>query len=392
MAESTPKLAYISRAALFLVGPDGTPERVESRFGEDARARSRRLAARDAWKQEGGGGMLSGGALWGGMPADPEALRIAIRGLGRGRQPGELLYTLDTGDVTGVFKLDAGEEQRLFHSNQHRVDFLAAHPEVDQIACSVAGEDGSAHLAVMASDGSEIRAVTEGDSVDEAPSWVPGRERTLVYQSAGVGRNGDGYRMALGPFSIEQLDLESGELKTRAEDPRHDLLSPRVAPDGALHFLRRPYEPAAGRSHWQALGDFLMMPFRILYAIFQWLNVFTAMYTGRKLTSAGGPERDGPDVKWMFIWGNLIEAAKAERRGRLRGDDAPALVPKTWELVRSDPSGASEVLARGVLGFDIARDGTVLYTNGSAVERLAPGGSPERICTGQRIEGVVALD
>ena len=48
------------------------------------------------------------------------------------------------------------------------------------------------------------------------------------------------------------------------------------------------------------------------------------------------------------------------------------------------------LLAEAV-GFDVARDGTVLYTNGSAIERLTPGGEAERVCTGQRIEGVVAL-
>jgi hypothetical protein len=133
------------------------------------------------------------------------------------------------------------------------------------------------------------------------------------------------------------------------------------------------------------------MPFRLLFAVFQWLNLFTAMYTGRKLTSSGGPEREGPDLKWMVVWGNLIEARKAERRGRMRGEEAPDLVPRSYELVRHRPDGEPEVLARAVLAFDLASDGTILVSNGSAVDRLEPDGHRERLCTAPRIGQVVAL-
>ncbi|MGH0033921.1 MAG: hypothetical protein ACQGVK_02705 [Myxococcota bacterium] len=401
------RFAYVSGDALYVCEGEGVVRRVESRFGQAVRDRAQRIAQRHAWKREGQrDGLLSGRSLWGSAAGEADALRVAIVGVGRGRRPGELLYALDTDEVSGVFAVptrepddgegqgegEGPEEDRLFHSNHVRVDQLAAHPSADAIACSVRADQGATQIGVMKADGTGLDQVTEGDSLDQAPCWVPGRERTLVFQSAGIGRDSNGEPVALAPFAVEQLDLETGELLTRAESPRFDYLTPRIGPDGLLYTLRRPWQGDAAPSHWNALLDFLAMPFRLLHALFQWLNLFTAMYTGRKLTSSGGPEQDGPDVKWMVVWGNLIEAHKAERRGRLRGEDAPDLVPRSYELVRHRPDGEPEVLAKAVLAFDVASDGSLLVSNGSAVDCIAPDGARKRLVTAARIGQVVALD
>jgi hypothetical protein len=403
------RFAYVSGDSLYVCDGEGAARRIESRFGQAIRDRAQRIAQRHSWKREGTrDGLMPGASLWGGSAdVDADALRVAIAGVGRGRKPGELLYALDTDEVTGVFAVttdaeNAGEdraanddgtsEDRLFHSNHVRVDHLAAHPEADEIACSVRADQGASQIAVMRGDGTGLAQVTEGDSVDLAPCWVPGRPRTLVFQSAGIGRDASGEPVALAPFEIEQLDLETGALTTRVESPRFDYLSPKVGPDGLLYSLRRPWSGDAAASHGRALLDFLAMPFRLLYAIFQWLNLFTTMYTGRKLTSSGGPRREGSDLKWMVVWGNLIEARKAERRGRMRGEEAPDLVPRHYELVRHRPGEEPEVLARAVLAFDVAPDGSLLVSNGSAVDRIDAAGERRRLCTAPRIGQVVALD
>jgi hypothetical protein len=50
-----------------------------------------------------------------------------------------------------------------------------------------------------------------------------------------------------------------------------------------------------------------------------------------------------------------------------------------------------DVIAKGVVSFDVAADGSALYTNGSAVYWLAPGGARQRLCTEPQIEQVVLL-
>jgi hypothetical protein len=94
----------------------------------------------------------------------------------------------------------------------------------------------------------------------------------------------------------------------------------------------------------------------------------------------------------MMVWGNLIDADHAARENRVGETDAPDLVPSSWQLVRRSPDGDTEVLARGILSFDIAADGALVYSNGSAIHRRpAGGGRGERILVGKMIEQVTAL-
>src|SRR5438093_2122898 len=115
--------AYLSEGKIHLKIGDLPLRTVESRFGRDVRERAIQLQQRHAWKTQGSGArFMSGGALWGAQDRDPGLMRIAVTGLSRGRQPGELLYALETDEVSGLFALKnfGQEEQRLFHGSDCR--------------------------------------------------------------------------------------------------------------------------------------------------------------------------------------------------------------------------------------------------------------------------------
>jgi len=388
------EIAFLAQGRVFGVGADGRPQELESPFVRAVRERALRQERAQGWKNERQGGLLSGAALWGGGAGLDDATRVVARGLCAGARPGELLYALDTGRVAGAFRLaiETGEELRLFHANQLRVRDLAAEPEGARIACSLLNRDGSADLAIVGEAGPMPRAVTSGDSVDAAPCWIPKRH-ALVFQSAGIGRDSAGSAVELGPATLEELELESGELATRASDPRFDFLAPRFGPDGLLHALRRPYRPRSGGSAWRRLADLSLVPLRLVQAVYGWLDFFSMRYGGRRLSTTGGAAARGEaDLRQLVIHGNTIDAERAARRGRLRGEDAPALVPRSWELVRwEDAEGEPRVLARHALAFDVARDGSLLVSNGSAIDRLGPDGRSERVCRAPGIEQVAAL-
>jgi len=229
--------------------------------------------------------------------------------------------------------------------------------------------------------------VTGGDSLDAAPSWVPGEPGHLVYQSAGVGRDAEGNAVALGPFCIEKIDLAGNTVETLAEDPGYDFMTPRIVEDGALLYIRRPYRGGWRSSSLQAFIDFLLLPLRLSATLFRYLKLIYAHYTGKRPASVGSSE-----VEQTMVWGYLIDAEKAALRGRLWGRDAPSLVPRSWQLVRREVSGHTRVLARGVLTFDVASDGSVICSNGTAIDRLAPEGSRERLCTVPQVEHLVVLE
>jgi hypothetical protein len=102
---------------------------------------------------------MAGGMLWGVQDRDRSERRIAITGISQGRESRELLYTLETDEVSGIFALkDSGHgEQRLFHSSDCRVGNPCAGRGKDLVACSILHPQGIANLATMRANGSEFR-------------------------------------------------------------------------------------------------------------------------------------------------------------------------------------------------------------------------------------------
>ncbi|HEY3450803.1 MAG TPA: hypothetical protein VGK67_30885 [Myxococcales bacterium] len=393
---TTPKIAYLAKGRLHVKDSDAAPRVVESKFGLAVRDRAVRSQNVHSWKTEGRGAQfMMGGAFWGGPRRDPAAMRIAMTSVARAREPGKLLYALETDEVGGLFAVDlaGGEEQRLFHGNSMRVQHPATRPEVELIACSVPQPAGTANLAVMRADGSELLEVTEGDSLDLSPSWVPNQPQ-LVYQTAGLGRDREGNFLGYGPFALHRIDLKTSEIQPLIEDPATDFLGPRVADDGTIWAIRRPWKTAVVKlSFWRFFLDVLLFPWRLLVAFFQFLNFFVVRYTGKPLSSSGDARQQAADMQKMMVWGNLIDADKNARKSRLKGDEAPDLVPSTWQLVKIPPGEGQqpEVAAKGVLSFDLCADGTIIYSNGSAVFLLGKDGKAERVHKDEQIEQVVAL-
>ena len=151
------------------------------------------------------------------------------------------------------------------------------------------------------------RLVTEGDSLDECPSWVPGTGRRLVFQSAGIARDQNGHPRDQSCFRVEQLDLDSQKMDVVVEDVRFDYLAPRMDSAGNLFAVRRPYESRHPRvSPLQLLKDILLFPFRVLMAIAAFLNVFSMFFRQQPLYRAGGPESQ-EDSQRMVLFGRLID-------------------------------------------------------------------------------------
>ncbi|HEU0264725.1 MAG TPA: hypothetical protein VFR01_03260 [Geobacterales bacterium] len=388
------KIVYLAKGKLHLLADGKGPKVIESKFGQTVRDRAVRIVQRDAWKHEGPGAQfMSGGLLWGGRGRDPVEMRIAMKSLSRGPEADRVLYALETDDMGGIFSVKTTDldEQRLFHHAKYFIEHLSASPGHDFIACAIRNQGSTANISIMKADGSDLKEITEGDSVDLAPHWIPGRPKELLYQSAGVGRDAAGFYHELGPFAVYHLNLERGEVECLAESGSHDYLGPQMSEDGTLYYISRPYKSARGNSSlFHALKDFLLFPIRLLFAVFHWLNFFTARYTGRPLTTAGGPRKEGADIRQMMVWGNLINADEAARAKYRNTGDVPGLVPSTWQLVR-EKGGEKEVLAKGVLSFDLCNDGSLVYTNGNAIYHRAADGKSTKLHLDGGIEQVVAM-
>lgn len=133
---------------------------------------------------------------------------------------------------------------------------------------------------------------------------------------------------------------------------------------GDLYFIKRPYEPPH-TTVGNLLLDTLMFPFRLLRAVFHYLNFFSMMYSKKPLTSAGGP-RINEDAKTLILRGKRIETEKALKKLQpIQG--APSLVPQTWQLVRCKQNGEQTIIATHVASYCINNDDHIIYSNGCGV-------------------------
>ncbi|WP_374438363.1 hypothetical protein [Inhella sp.] len=384
----------IAKGELWLHREGAAPRQITSAFAREVQERDERSRRNSSWKHaprepEQQTGMIPSQTLWGrqqGAPLAPPRFLYACFG----PDADTLYYLLRVGESTGLFRLHLSEDRevRLFHRNALAVQGLAWNPADRRLILSVRLHDGTAQLEVYDEEGTLKGAITGGDSIDAAPSLVPGSAASVVYQSSGVARHPEqGHLTAVAHATLCQLDYRSGALCILVDDARYDHIAPRQAADGTIYAIRRPVEKPVHERAGNALMDMLLMPVRLLKAVFGYLNFFSMIYGKEPLRSAGGPRSPELDQDLGKLWlhGRMIELRKVRDDPQYAGN----LVPASWQLVRLRPGHATEVLARHVAGFDLAPDGSLVYTNGYQVSRWQAGHSTV-LAKHELVEGLAA--
>lgn len=380
-------VAYVSTGKLHLKYDGAEPRGVECKFAHEVRERLLRVAQRHAWKTQGSGSKFMNLLTWGEGAEDDEGIVMSVRSLTRGPDRGQVLFALGGRGVNGLFSFDPEtlDERRVVHGADHLYDDLALDRARGLVACSTPKRDGSSSIAVMNPDATDYAELTEGDSLDFNPSWVPGERRELVFSSSGIARDGEGMPVGFAPTVIQRLDIDGGQMDIAAEEKDMDLLRPMMTADGTLYYIRRPHLTQHKPSFWRANLDFVLFPIRLLFAFMRFLNYFTTRYSGKPLTTAGGAKHRRAEVKQMLVWENLIHAKEDATDG-----EKESLVPSSWHLVRQRGM-KTETVAKGVSSYDVAEDGSIVYTNGGAIYQLAPDGTRTKVCDGQYISHVIAI-
>jgi hypothetical protein len=390
-----PKLAYLAQGRLFY-RDNGTAELIDSQYGQEVVKRALERQAKNEWKTGGSSSaaLYSRQSLWGTGADSPNAINVRTTAVFVGKSDDELMYVVSTESVGGLFSynLKTKKETRIFHKEKLYLTDVSRQPAGDMIVCSWKMHNGTARIGVV--QGTGVDEITEGDSVDEAPAWVPGGGKKIVYQSAGVARNQSGIMMGVGHTSIQKLDLEKGAMETLAENESYDYLSPKVNAKGDLLFVRRPYEPAFRRSYpaHKIFLDVVLFPFRLGRAVFHYLNFFSIAFSKKPLTTASGPKIEGVDEKELFLRGRMIDAEQY-LQDQASKSEAPALVPRSWQLIRRSSDGKESTLADSVLSYDLAPDGTIVYTTGMAVFQTDSDGNDKKLLfKGKLVDTVVLLN
>jgi len=371
------KTLSIANGELWLHAPGAGPRQIESPFARELIERDLQSRRNTSWKnapREQQTGVIPTSSLWGrrGPGGENAVLQPRFEQAQRGDDDDTLYYLLSIGETRGLFRRHLGEDRevRLFHRNGWNCNGFAYNPSDKRLILAAQHANGSAHLEVYDDEGTRRGAITDGDCVDASPSLVPGRSRTVVYQSSGVARHPQlGHVMAIGHACVHLLDYGSGRMEVLLDDAKHDFVAPRMDAHGVLYAIRRPALKPQHERAGAALKDALLMPLRLLKAIFGYLNFFSMVYGKEPLRSAGGPRTPELDQDLGTLWlhGRMIELSKARNDPQYAGN----LVPGSWELVRRVRAGAPiEVLARHVAGFDVRDDGRIVFTNGYDILEL----------------------
>jgi hypothetical protein len=394
------RFAFLSDGKLFVKNSGVAPREIESTFAAERAAREQERVDRHAWKGAGRDPQDTYNAqtVWGrqaGGRGSGDDSAPVFRHLAAGASPDELLYVLEMSASSGLFrhKLSTGEEHRVFHRRDFFCAGLACDRATGDIVFSAADRSGLANLEKLGPDRASDRALTDGEARDTEPSHVPGAAPgTLVFQSAGAGRDGEGRLLAFGPSAILRLTPGAADLETLVELDTHDHLAPRVAPDGSLYFIRRHYQDFARPGLVAQLKNFVLMPYHLGAALFGFLDAFSRIFGRAPLRPAGGPEtRRPPERRWVSLHGTSLDLAHALKRHE-RGDDSASLVPASWQLIRLAPDGREEIVANRVACHALAPDGALFYSNGFTVWRRAPDTcATEVVHRGKIIQALAAL-
>ena len=126
-----------------------------------------------------------------------------------------------------------------------------------------------------------------------------------------------------------------------------------------------------------------MLPVRLFEALFGFLNVFSAKYSGKTLSRSDVRHRD---EKQLFIDGNLINAERELKANAKRGEKHPGIIPRSWELRRRMPNGEDVLVRTGVLAYKVDEEsGDILFSNGSSIIKLDKDGKEEKLLSAEKV-------
>jgi len=269
----------------------------------------------------------------------------------------------------------------------HHMDYDAQHKRL--ILSASQGYAFEQHLCVLGLDSNRIQYITEGDCQDQHPCFDPQNPDIIYYDSCGFAYDQQG-GISIGPKEICRLNLKTGDLETIIADPRYDYYKPQIDAAGQLYFLKRPYKNQnySGNS----LKDIVLAPFKIIRAVFGWLDFFTQRYTGESLKSTSGSNPAKSKQKSeeeLFVEGNLIKAQKALQQNQSAGEKFAGVIPRSWELIQCSSTGEQKVLKRGVLGYRLHTQGLILYSNGKHLVSIAADQTEQMLVEAKLIQKIM---
>lgn len=384
------RVLYITEKDMFL-WEDGNKTTIQSAYLKNYRENLRNIEDRKAWKQKSMTVAMGYDQPVPGVVPVRQVEQFRFTGLTPCGKNKTLIYAIQIDQMGGMFKVDAYQsgnmEGHIFHDKGTFINNPSYNRKNGTLLYSVLRVGGEEDIQSLNIKSSESHTLTEGDSVDSYPRWVEGSADTFVFQSAGIGRNPSGFMVGLAPSAINRMNIVSGTIDELVSYEKYDCLAPQMDKDGYLYYIKRPYREEMGHRS-NLLMDILLFPLRIINAIFNWLNFFTMMYSGKPLTSGNNPARQDGNPKKFIIHGNLVDASKIKEEPSHTTGNWLGIVPRSWQLIKRSADGHEKKLADGVIAFDRTTDGKLICCNGKNIYSIDETGTKTILIKEKFIEKV----
>lgn len=368
-------------------GEEGT---YASQYIADYRERMRRMVKNKEWKHSGMGAMFRGDTMSEvGMDSETrvDAYINSVHAAGEDK----VLYTFTVNQTSGVIEktLSAKKDGERFILHTNDGELLSSDYNVTdgKFVAELKRGEISSDLVLLDTERGDYVSITDGDSRDENPSFSKKRPGIILYDSLAAGRNARGEFVEYAPAAVYEYDLNTLDLKEIRASEKYSYIKPVEDENGDIYCIRKP---AKERERHNPVVEILLIPYRLLMAIVNFIQIFVVFFTGKTMTGGGNNPAKGRDTdsRQMIIRGNVIEVDKEIARNKKFKDKDLAFIPASWKLVRIR-GGEEEEMKSGICDFSLA-EGGVVCTNGRKVFFLKEGKS-EKIAEGELVLNVATV-
>ena len=352
--------------------------RQHSKYIEKFKAAADNVERSKSWKHSGEGAAFRGDVNPHGAREDIAAV---INGVYFTSEEGEAVYSFKAGSVSGIYKMKLGdvksEETHVINSVDYEVCGGCLDAGAGTLATKITKNYLNSDIAVLDLKNGDYKTVTDGDTLDSDPFVCPQDSNIIYFSSRGVGRTLNGDFAGYSNSAIYRLNISALEVEEIAASDKYNYIKPMLF-DNTLFAVRTPCK----EKKTNPIVEILLIPFRIIQALANFINVFVTAFTGKSLASGGENPAKGReyDSRKEYIKGNLINVEKETKKNAKKDKEDYGFVPLGWQLV---DVRSGKVVKSGVADYDITEDGTFIVTNGRRIFAVKDGKS-RKLCNAER--------
>src|SRR5712691_7307407 len=129
-APSSLTIAYLAQGKIRIKAGNDAPRTVDSLYGNSIREKAVRAQQKHSWKSTGDDASPFAAALWG-KSAMSGDIPLAITSICGGKEPGALLYSLESGSLCALLEIGqlGTEERRVWNDNRTQMRHVSVSRE-----------------------------------------------------------------------------------------------------------------------------------------------------------------------------------------------------------------------------------------------------------------------